>query len=94
MSRINYRAMLNERLDELRRLYANDAKPGELTYIGHRRESGSHILYKVVNSSGGIRVIRRADKSSELLDYVEGMIDGTRAAILAAEQPSRDAFTN
>ena len=94
MSRYNYRAKLNERLDELRRLYANDAKPGELTYIGWKYESGSYSLYKVTNHSGGIRVVRRAGSAGELLDYVEGMIDGTRAAILAAEHPTRDSFMN
>lgn len=94
MARINYRAKLDERLDELRRLYANDAKPGEITHIGWKHESGSYSLYKVTNHFGGIRVFRSAGSAGELLDFVEGMIDGTRAAILAAEHPSRDAFLN
>lgn len=95
MHRINYQAKLDERLDELRRLYNNDSKPGEQTYIGWRKQTGqSYILYKVTNHSGGIRVLRSAGKAGELLDFVEGLIDGTRAARTAAEHTTRDAWTN
>lgn len=81
MSRINYRAKLNERLDELRRLYDLHTLPVDgIGRIDWKRESGVYSLYTIVNSSGGIRVTRRASTAGELLDFVEGMIDGTLAA--------------
>lgn len=94
MTRINYRAKLTERLDELRRLYNNDVKPGDLGHIGWKYESGSYSLYRVANSSGGIRVTRRAGTAGELLDYVEGLIDGARSRDLFHEHPNRDSFLN
>ena len=79
--KIQYTKKLDERLDELRRLYDTHVIPaGDIGWVGWKRESGSFSLYTVVNSSGGIRVTRSADTAGELLDYVEGLIDGTRAA--------------
>lgn len=81
MSRINYRAKLDERLDELRHLYDIHTIPVDgIGRIDWKRESGTYSIYTIVNSSGGIRVTRRADSAGELLDYVEGLIDGTLAA--------------
>lgn len=81
MSRYNYRAKLNERVEELRRIYDIHTIPVDgIGRIDWKRESGSYSLYTIVNSSGGIRVTRRASTAGELLDYVEGMIDGTHAA--------------
>lgn len=94
MSRYNYRGKLDERLAEIRRLYDNNAKPGEICYIGWKRESGVYSLYRVTNHFGGIRVLRSAGSASELLDFVEGFCDGTAAARMAAEVPGRDALMN
>lgn len=81
MARFNYRAKLNERMEELRRLYDIHIIPVDgVGRVDWKYESGSYSMYTIVNSSGGIRVTRRAGSAGELLDYVEGMIDGTLAA--------------
>lgn len=90
MARINYRTKLNERVDQLRRLYNITAERGGLNYIDWKYESGSYHLYMVVNRSGGISVVRRADKAGELLDYIEGVIDGTNMLALFKAQRERD----
>lgn len=90
MSRINYKAKLDERVDELRRLYGISAEPKGPNHIDWKRESGSYVLYIVVNRSGGISVIRHASNASELLDYIEGVIDGTKVLILHKAQRERD----
>jgi hypothetical protein len=55
------------------------SKTSNIGHIYYVRESGSHCLYCISNSFGGVRTVRRADKAKELIDFIDGYTDGFNA---------------
>lgn len=81
MSRFNYRAALEDRILELNRELGLPLARQELGHIDYRRDGiKSYSLFRIANLKGGTQSLRAACSHAELLDYVEGYLDGARKA--------------
>ena len=79
MNRYDYVSAINSRVKDLNNLLDRPLDTKAVGHIDWRREGiRAYSLFRIANEHGGTRGIRNAASHAELLDYVEGLLDGIK----------------
>ena len=82
MSHYDYKAAIANRIKDINEQLGQPQDPKAVGHIDYRREGIKHYsVFRVANEHGGTRSLRNAGSLAEVLDYLEGYLDGIRAGL-------------